>query len=386
MRVLLYTGKGGVGKTTLASASALEAARRGRRVFLLSADPAHSLSGALGLPLGHEPREVAPGLVAREFSTIDELDQAWATIESWLAELLVEDVDGFASEELFAFPGLEELVALRAIREVEATGDYDLCVVDCAPTGATLRMLRLPDVLRFYMESVFDWKRRGARALRPWLRRLGAGSWVPGEEVFDAALQLYEEIADVREILLDEARTSARLVLTPSRVVLAEARRAFAYLSLYGVATDAVVVNGILPEEAADPLLAGWRAKEKLLLQEIEDSFPVAQLRASRLSHEPIGTAALAELGRRVFTELDPAARLHEGRPIRVVREEGRSVLRIELPFVGKDEVDVARAGSDLCIRVRDTRRLVALPDSLSGREILGAGLDESVLKVVFAG
>ncbi|MDX1650080.1 MAG: ArsA family ATPase, partial [Myxococcota bacterium] len=254
MRVVLLTGKGGVGKTTHAVATALGAARHGHRVFLLSTDAAHSLGDALDQPVGARPVPVADGVVAQEVAVHEELERSWAPIREFLRRMLREGAPPLLAEEVLAFPGLEELVALRAIREVEATGDFDVCVADCAPTGGTLRMLRFPDALRVFMGSFFELERRGVRMVRPILERLRADAVVPGEELFDSVERLYEEVDAVRAILLDASRTSARLVVNPARVVVEETRRSFAYLSLYGVATDAVIVNRVLPAEAA----RGW--------------------------------------------------------------------------------------------------------------------------------
>jgi len=268
VRVLLYTGKGGVGKTSLAVATALAAAEHGHRVFLLSTDSAHSVGDALGRSVGPQALEVAPGVVAQEVAALAELDRSWSEIQDWLHAFLRSDTEELVAEELLVFPGLEELVALRAVRMVEALGEFDVCVVDCAPTGSTLRLLRFPDVLRLFMENFFDIKRRAARFVRPIATRLGAGRIVAPDSVFEAVERLYHEIEDVRQILLDETRTSARLVVNPARVVVDETRRSFAYLSLYGVATDAVLVNRVLPQEATGGYFARWAEREK---QELAD-------------------------------------------------------------------------------------------------------------------
>lgn len=384
MRVLLHTGKGGVGKTTLALATALVAAEHGHRVCVLSTDPAHSLADALAVPVGPDMKRVADGVFAREVRAQTELDRAWAPVQAWLRALIREDADELVAEELLAFPGIEELMALRAIREAEASGAFDTCVVDCAPTGSTMRLLRFPDALRIFMTQFFEMERRGARVLRPVVRGLGGGGLVPEEDFFDAFERLYEEIDDVQRILLDGERTSARLVVNPTRVVVDETRRSFAYLSLYGVATDAVLVNRLLPEAAAGGYFKSWRAREEEELAAIEQSFPVPIRRVSLRAKEVLGVPALRALGRDLFGTLDPAERLHAGRPLRIRRAGGKTRLEIDLPGISKEEIDVVVKGADLHLRVRDGRRSVHLPDSLVGRAVERVRLREPTLEISF--
>ncbi|MAG33309.1 MAG: arsenic-transporting ATPase [Deltaproteobacteria bacterium] len=384
MRVLLYTGKGGVGKTTLALASAFGAARHGHRVCVLSTDPAHSLADALAQPVGPHPRRVAKNVYAREIRAQVELDRAWQSVQAWLRELLREEVDALVAEELLAFPGIEELVALRAVREVEQTRDFDVCIVDCAPTGSTMRMLRFPEALRIFMEHFFEFERKGARLLRPLVRGFDAGRLLPREDFFDAFERLYEEIDDVRQILLDSDRTSARLVVNPTRVVVDETRRSFAYLSLYGIATDAVLVNRVMPEAVAGGYFRRWLEREREELESIERSFPVPIKRVSLRPSEVIGVEALEALSRDLFGSLDPAARMAEGRPIRIRRGGGRTRMEIDLPGIAKEEIEVLAKGVDLHLRVRDGRRSISLPDSLVGRPIERVRLREPVLEILF--
>jgi arsenite-transporting ATPase len=393
MRVLLHTGKGGVGKTTLSLATAFGAASHGHRVYVLSTDSAHNLGDALGTPLGSEAVHVTERVTVRELSVLDELDRAWTVVSRWLNELLTglgEEDDapadsGVVAEELLAFPGMEELLSLRAIREIEETGEYDVCIVDCAPTGATLRMLRFPDVLRFFMENVFEWKRRSAKVLRPLAKRLSAERFVPEDEVFAAFERLYEDVAQVRQILLDTDRTSARLIVNPARVVVDESRRSFAYLSLYGVATDAVLVNRVLPEGAAGGYFARWAERQTRELAEIERSFPVPIFRLPLQRGEPIGQKVLEQLSGELFGDRDPADFFSRSCPIRLRKRDASTVLEIDLPNVHADDVNVASAGTDLVVHVRDAQRLISLPDSLSGRPVEGFELTDGVLEVSFA-
>ena len=390
MRVLLHTGKGGVGKTTMALTSAFGAALHGHRVFVLSTDAAHSIGDALGIRLGSAPEDVAAGVTVQELSVLDELDDAWAVVQEWLNAFLRGAGDGqeteeMVAEELLAFPGLEELIALRAIRKVEASGEYDVCVVDCAPTGATLRLLRFPDVLHFFMENVFEWKRRSMKMVRPIARRVNAERFVPSDEVFGAVERLYEDVADVRQILLDGDRTSARLVVNPARVVVDETRRSFAYLSLYGVSTDALLVNRVLPSDASSGYFARWAERERQELREIERSFPVPRFELPLQRAEPIGPEALTALARQLFGDEDPARFFSKTRPIRLRKDDQATVLEIDLPNVSPDEVNVVSAGRDLVVHVRDAQRLISLPDSVSGRALVSFALRDGVLEVAFA-
>lgn len=384
MRVLLHTGKGGVGKTTLALASAFGCAKRGHRTFVLSTDAAHSLSDALGGRVGPAPVRISENVTAQELAVLDEVDRAWSEIQEWLRALLREETDEMVAEELLVFPGMEELISLRAIREIEATGDYDVCIVDCAPTGSTLRMLRFPDALRIFMEHFFDFERRGARMLRPLMKQLGAGDWLPGESFFDAFERLYQDVEDVRQILLDTDRTSARLVVNPARVVVDEARRSFAYLSLYGVATDAVLINRVLPDEARGGYFARWADRERAELEEIASSFPVPRFQAPLRPREPIGEAALTDLAEVLFTSRDPAELFTQTRPIRLRKRGNRTLMEIDLPGVSKEEVSARIAGDDLYLSVRDAHRRIALPASLAGRRIEDLRLNGSVLELAF--
>jgi arsenite-transporting ATPase len=385
MRVLLHAGKGGVGKTSLALATALAAAEHGHRVFVLSTDSAHSLGDALGRAVGSQPVSVAERVTAQEVAVLAELDRSWSQIQDWLQGLFEERSGLLVAEELLVFPGLEELVALRAVRQVEAAGAYDVCIVDCAPTGSTLRMLRLPDVLRLFMNGFFQAERRAMRVVKPIADRVGAGRLVAPDEVFAAFERLYGEVEDVRQILLDADRTSARLVVNPARVVLEEARRAFAYLSLYGVATDAVLVNRVLPEQAARGYFARWAERESHELEGIAGSFPVRRFEAPLLPREPIGVGALRELARQLYGDEDPARLFDPAPPIRLEKREERTVLEIDLPHTQAEEIEVTACGDELLLRVRDARRRIALPASLAGRVVEGVRLVKGVLEVVFA-
>src|SRR5690348_12999252 len=251
MRVLLFTGKGGVGKTTAAAGTAALAARRGLKTLVLSTDAAHSLADALAVPAGPEPAEVEGGLYVQQVDTQRRFEQSWSAVRDYLLTVLdAAGVDALAAEELTVLPGAEEVLALLEVRDQVRSGLWDVVVVDCAPTAETLRLLALPDALGWYVERVFPVERRVVKSLRPVLGRV-AGVPMPRDQVFDAMERLHAELAEVRTVLTD-ARTSVRLVLTPEAVVVAEARRTLTSLSLFGYRVDAVVANRVFPADGAD--------------------------------------------------------------------------------------------------------------------------------------
>jgi arsenite-transporting ATPase len=383
VRVILLTGKGGVGKTTLAAATALRAAGQGHRVALLSSDPAHSLGDALRCRLGPSLAPVAPGVDAQEIGVLSELERSWETLHAWLAPLLLEE-GGVAAEEVLVLPGFEELVALRAIAAVDAAGAHDLCVVDCAPTAATLRMLRLPEVLDLTMERFWKWKRRAARALRALAAPVGAGRFVAPDEVFDAFESLVDEVGSVREILLDRDRASARLVTQPARVVVEETRRAHAYLALHGIATDALLINRILPDEAGSTF-ARWREREHEALEDIEQSFALPKLRVPMRAMEPRGIESLTALGEQLYPDVDAAAQLAPAAALRFDSPPGGARLSFFLPHAAAEELDVARHGDDLEISLGLARRRISLPDSVAAQELESASLEGGRLTITFS-
>ncbi|MDQ2796626.1 MAG: ArsA family ATPase, partial [Actinomycetota bacterium] len=294
MRIVLFTGKGGVGKTTTASATALRLADRGLTTLLLSTDTAHSLADALDTTLTGEPLEVTPRLWAVQIDTQGRFEAAWRDVQAFLVDMLARGgVDPITADELTVLPGVDEVLALLAVRELALTGNWDALVVDCAPTAETLRLLALPEALTWYLRRVFPAQRRIAKTMRPIATVLGRGDAIPPDDIFEALLRLNDELAAVRQLLGDPAVTSVRLVLTPEAVVAAEARRTFTALALYGYAVDLVVANRVFPA-GDDEWRQGWAAAQRKQLIAIRESFtglPVREL-AYRAA-EPVGPVAL---------------------------------------------------------------------------------------------
>ncbi len=385
MRVLLFTGKGGVGKTTTAAATALRLARDGARVVVTSADPAHSLGDALGAELGSTPTEVAPRCAAQQLDARERLEENWGEIRSWLLEVFDwAGVEAIEAEELAVVPGLDELFALTEVQSLCASGEHDVVVVDCAPTAETIRLLSLPDILSWYMDRLFPASRRLSRVVGPIVQRMTSLP-VADDEVFAAGQRFYDQLDAVRRILADPQVTSARLVVNPERMVLAEARRTYTYLSLFGYQVDAVVVNRVLPEGLGGDWMEGWRRTQAEHLASIEDDFaPLPVLRAEHAGGEVLGVEALTRFADDLWGGTDPAERLVRSRPLQLARDGEQHVLSIELPFTDRSELDLTRTGDELSITVGPHRRNLVLPDSLRRREITSARMVGGRLQVTF--
>jgi arsenite/tail-anchored protein-transporting ATPase len=385
MRVLLFTGKGGVGKTTTAAATALRIAEQGQRVIVTSADPAHSLSDSMGIELGTEPIQIAPRCWAQQLDARERLEENWGEIRVWMMEVLDwAGVEGIEAEELSVIPGLDELFALTEVESLCESGLFDVVVVDCAPTAETIRLLSLPDILSWYMERLYPASRRVNRLVSPLLSRLTSLP-VADDAVFTAGQRLYDSLDSVRRILADPKITSARLVMNPEAMVIAEARRTYTYLSLFGYQVDAVIVNRMLPELALDPWFEKWREQQQIHLQTIEQSFGALPVfRAEHVGGEVVGLEALASFADGLWGQADPSARLVAGRPLRVDRQGDDFVLSLELPFADSSDLDLTRAGGELFISIGPHRRNLTLPDSLSRREISSAALQDGCLAIKF--
>ncbi|MBW3662122.1 MAG: ArsA family ATPase [Actinobacteria bacterium] len=386
MRIQLFTGKGGVGKTSVAAATAVRAADRGLRTLVTSTDPAHSLADAFDVVLGDRPTPVATRLDAQQIDAQTRLEQHWRDVRDYLVELLswggIGDVQ---AEELVLLPGLDEIFSLIDLRRHAESGDYDLVVVDCAPTAETLRLLALPDALRWYVDRMLQPSRRLARAVRPLASRVTAMP-LPEDGVFSVAERVHEDLADVHALLQDSTVATVRLVVNAERMVIAEALRTATSLSLFGYATDAVVVNRLFPDDVTDPYLQRWKDVQAEHLTTVRSSFePTPVLTAPLFADELIGVGALRALGDAVYGDRDEASILQRSNPMELERRDGGYLLRLRLPFAGREDVDLYRRGHDLYVKVAGSKRTVPLPSTLHRCEVSGARLTDGVLEVRFA-
>jgi arsenite/tail-anchored protein-transporting ATPase len=383
-RTILYTGKGGVGKTSVAAATARRCAAAGARTLVVSTDPAHSLADALGTELGSEPAALGGGLWGQQITAQDELERNWAAVQEWAGQMLVErGVERISADELTVPPGADELFALLAIKRHHESGEFDVVVVDCAPTGETLRLLSFPDVARWWLDKVFPQQGRILDAARPFARAV-LDLQLPGEAVLDEVRVLVRNMVAMHAILRDREHVSLRLVMNPDRMVIDEARRTFTYLNLYGFLTDAVVVNRVFPEDVGD-YFAAWRATQQDALAEVHAAFaPVPVLQAPFFASEVRGPEMLDRLGDALFGGRDVASVLHgtftQGL---VVGRDGAS-LRLDLPFADKGELKLRRIGDELVVRVGPHKRTMLLPPALAGYRPSGATFEDQALVIRF--
>jgi arsenite/tail-anchored protein-transporting ATPase len=384
-RTILYTGKGGVGKTSVAAATARRCAAAGLRTVVLSTDPAHSLSDVLGRSLGPEPVAIGDLLWGQEVSAQEEMERNWAGVQDWLGDLLIaRGVDRISAEELTVPPGMDELFSLLTIKRHHESGEYDAVIVDCAPTGETLRLLSFPDVARWWLDKVFPQQGRILDAARPFARAVLDVS-LPGPEVFDDVQRLVRNLIAMNEILRDHEHVSVRLVMTPDRMVVDEARRTFTYLNLYGYLTDAVVVNRVFGAEVGD-YFGAWRERQQEQLISVRDAFaPVPVLQAPYFEEEVVGEAMLDRLGAELFADGEEAqALLHNSVSERLELRADGATLRLELPFADKGDISLKRLGSELIVRVDGHKRTMLLPPALDDLEPTGASFEDGALTISF--
>jgi arsenite/tail-anchored protein-transporting ATPase len=384
-RTILYTGKGGVGKTSVAAATARRCAAAGLSTVVLSTDPAHSLSDSLEAELGGEPVQVAPNLFGQEVQAQEEMERNWDSVQDWLGDLLAErGVDTISAEELTVPPGMDELFSLLQIKRHHEEGRFDCVIVDCAPTGETLRLLSFPDVAKWWLEKVFPWERRLMAAARPLARGLFDVP-LPNDAVFDDVERLVRNLVAMNSILRDRSSTTIRLVMNPDRMVIKEAMRTFTYLNLYGYLTDAVVVNRVLPEEAGEGYFAAWRELQQEQMELVRSAFaPVPILMAPWLEREVMGPEMLDRLAAILFGDANPATVLHHELSQELSGENGRATLRLALPFAERGDIELKKIGLEVIVRVGGQKRTIILPPALAAYATSGAHFEDGALNVYF--
>jgi len=391
MRVIVHTGKGGVGKTSISAATALKCAEMGLKTIVISTDTAHSLADSLDKKIGPEPVELYPNLWAQEVDARYSMEKYWGRFHNYMAALFSRaGVDEIVAEEVTILPGLEEGAHLLWINKYYEDDEFDVLIVDAAPTAETLRLLSLPDVTRWWLMKVMSLTRGAARILRPIGRVLNRGrndADQPDEDAWEQVEQLFQTLDKVRELLADPEVSSIRLVVNPEKMVIKETQRTYTYLNLYGYATDAIIVNRIIPDEVTDPYFQGWKDRQKDNLIFVEEAFgglPV--MKAPMFGGEVGGLDSLRKLAEHIYGENSPIDKMFEGESHSIDKDDetGQYRLRVPLPFVDKDDMDLFRSRDELTLRVGPYRRNIVLPYALWDLEIADAKFEDSTLCIRF--
>jgi arsenite-transporting ATPase len=383
-RTILYTGKGGVGKTSVAAATARMCAANGKKTVVMSTDPAHSLSDSLGVQLGSEATEVAPGLFGQEVLASTEMRRNWDHVSTWLSGLLMnQGVDRVRAEELTVPPGMDELFSLLRIKQHWDEDDFDVLVVDCAPSGETLRLLGFPEVARWWIKKAFPWNSGLLSAAAPLARALDLP--LPEPAMMEELDRLIENLLEMDTILRDREHSSIRLVMNPDRMVIDEARRTYTHLCLYGYPTDAVVVNRVFPDEVEGTYFGPWRDRQTAQLEEVEAGFaPVPILTARYFDREVLGEEMHGLLAEELFSSLDPASILHPGMARELSSGADGTVIRIAAPFVEKNEISLQQAGEELVVTIGEVRRTIMLPSGLTNSNPSRATFEDGTLEITY--
>ena len=384
------TGKGGVGKTSVAAATGMRCAELGYRTLVLSTDPAHSLADSFDMELGHEPKQIRPQLWGAELDALLELEGNWGSVKRYITQVLqAKGLEAVQAEELAILPGMDEIFGLVRMKRHYDEGDFDVLIIDSAPTGTALRLLSLPEVGGWYMRRFYKPFQNISVALRPLVEPLFkpiAGFSLPDKEVMDAPYEFYEQIEALEKVLTDNTQTSVRLVTNPEKMVIKESLRAHAYLSLYNVSTDLVVANRIIPEEVTDTFFQRWKENQKQYRQEIHDNFhPLPVKEVPLFSQEMCGIKALERLKETLYKDDDPAQVYYKENTIRVVQENNQYSLELYLPGVPKNQIQLSKSGDELNIRIGNHRRNLVLPQSLAALQPDRAKMEGDYLKIRFS-
>ncbi len=387
MRIILFTGKGGVGKTTVACATALLASDFGYRTLIMSTDSAHSLSDSFGIQLSARPMEIKNNLDGIEIDVNKEVEKNWSEIQKQFSALLnFHGIDAVLADEMAIFPGMDELFSLVMLKEFYEKQNYDVVLVDCAPTGETLKFLSFPEIIRWYMRNIFPIQRNVARVVRPLVKRV-TNLPFPGDEFFEASRATYQNVGVVKEILCDESITSIRIVLNPEKMVIKEAQRSFTYLSLFDFPVDLIIANRIIPHEVKDPYFDKWKTAQKNYMKIIEETFsPLPVFSNTLFSEEITGLTLLKRMAETIYQEKDPIQVFHKGKPVSIAKHNNGYILSLRIPFLKKEDLDILKKDEELIITAGWYKRNILLPRSFAGLRIAGAKYENEILRIRFRG
>jgi arsenite-transporting ATPase len=383
--VILFTGKGGVGKTSVAAATAVRCAQAGYRTVIMSTDPAHSLGDSFDIELGAEATQVADNLWAHEVSSLHEMERHWAKLHEYAAEVFAaQGLDEVIADEVANPPGMDEIASLMWIKHYAQRANHDVLIVDCAPTGETLQLLTFPDAAKWWLDKIYPWQRRAMRVARPVLQPLMKIP-LPTDDIYASLKDLLLDLGGMRKVLTDPEVTTVRIVINLEKMVVKEAKRAHTYLSLFGYVTDAVIVNRLLPGELHDELFQKWQRIHKRYQAEVEQSFAgIPILNVPLFDREVIGEKMLSLMAKAIYGEQDPSQRFVTGSTQRIDKDGSDYVLTLKVPFVDRSAVDLSRHDGELYVTVGNYRREISLPRVLARRDATGASISEGELRVRF--
>ncbi|KYG38453.1 arsenic-transporting ATPase [Bacillus gaemokensis] len=388
MRIILYTGKGGVGKTSISAATALQSAKQGLKTLVMSTDPAHSLGDSLGIKLSSEPQEIRGNLWAQEINTIYEMEKGWDKLQKYITLLFTSKAaDDITTEELTMFPGMEDLISLLRVLDYYKQNTYDVIIIDCAPTGETLAMLSFPDMLGWWMEKLFPIKRKILKVVRPVAQPL-LGVPLPTDDIMNELTNTLEQLGEMRDILSNREVTSIRVVVNPEKMVIKEAQRSFTYLNLYDYNVDAIMINRVIPDTVTDSYFQAWKDAQKKYKTLIQDSFqPLPIYEAPMFEQEVVGLPMLERVGNALFKDdLEPTAVKFNGRTQYVTKDGDEYIFVLSIPFSDKKELSLNQKGDELIIRAGSVKRNITLPKTLMHLSIRGAKFEGDVLNIRFGG
>ena len=387
MRIILYTGKGGVGKTSVASATACCIAKKGKKVLIMSTDQAHSLGDAFGVNLSNTSIKIADNLEALEVDVLIENEAIWGNVKGYIEKLmLLKNEKSIAVEELLVFPGFEDLISLLKIKQINDENNYDVLIVDCAPTGETMSLLKFPELFKWWMEKIFPMKRKAAKIVRPIINHT-IKIPLPNETTFDEIESIYNKIDELHKLMLEKDKVSLRIVTTPEKIVVKEAKRNFSYLHLYDFNVDAIIVNKIISEEGGKGYFEKWMKLQSENLKDISESFsPVPIFKAELMHSEVRDYEALLNMGESIFKEVSAEKVLFKDKIFEIEKSstDESYYLNINMPFVDKKELDLLQNGDEISISIKNEKRNFVIPQKLHSKSIIKANYEGGKLRIQF--